>query len=414
MRVRRAVQGGVIAAAILALGLATTSPVHAEQATSGPRADQASLLAAMQRDLGLSPAEVKRLIAKQAGVAQLDSRLSTALGEDYAGSWFDAKAGTLVVAVSAADRAGTVTAAGAEARVVGRSMRTLEAIKAELDSTTTAERRVTTTPVQADPALREQLANAVSWGVDAQSNQVVINVRQGYRADLAATLAQYGDAVRIEETDAVATQASDYLDGGDPYNGCSVGFNVTYSGSGHFLTAGHCGNVGDVAVQGGVRIGPFVESWYPEYDDALVRNDNTGYWEQGPWVFAYTGDPNAVYNINGSKDSPIGTAVCKSGTTTQVTCGYVRARDVTVNYDNGDVVKGLVQHSACAEPGDSGGSSYSSSGGSNYAEGVTSGYTHRTGDNRCLEKIAGAGESISYYYPIAASIAYYGFSLMTA
>ena len=57
------------------------------------------------------------------------------------------------------------------------------------------------------------------------------------------------------------------------------------TGAKYLLTAGHCVNAGSsLSGQGGVNFGSVLESWFPSYDDAIVRNDNTGYWIQGPWV----------------------------------------------------------------------------------------------------------------------------------
>jgi streptogrisin C len=217
----------------------------------------------------------------------------------------------------------------------------------------------------------------------------------------------------VVESDAVLRQTADFLDGGDPYNGCSVGFNVARGGVGHFLTAGHCGVAGNIASQAGVTIGPFLESFFPTYDDALVRNDNPSFWIQGPWVFAYTGDPGIVYNISGFRDSPVGTSVCKSGRTTGVTCGWIRTKNVTVNYPQGTVFD-LDHTSACAEPGDSGGANFSVAGDGNWAEGMSSGSSLISEtDRRCLEKANPPRESAMFYQPVTPSIEFYGVDLMT-
>jgi streptogrisin C len=150
-------------------------------------------------------------------------------------------------------------------------------------------------------------------------------------------------------------------------------------------------------VDGGVGIGPVVESWFPTYDDALVRVDNSS-WRMGPYVWAYPG----VFIIQGARDSGIGTPVCKSGMTTQLTCGTITNKNVTVNYPQGTVF-GLGQHDACAEPGDSGGSTFSTSGG-NFAEGMTSGGQMING--QCLEKHG--QQNVTFYQEVTDSLAYYG------
>lgn len=265
------------------------------------------------------------------------------------------------------------------------------------------------------------MSAAISWSVDPQRNQVVVTARQGQAKALAPALARHGDAVHVVESAIQPQVTEDFLDGGDPYDNdtqggrCSVGFNVTRNGVNHFLTAGHCGVAGDDTSQGGEEIGPFTDAFFPNEDDALVRNDNTSFWLQGPWVFAYDGT-GGVFNINGFRDSPDGTAVCKSGQTTGLTCGEVTGTDVSVNYVDADgnpigTVFGLTQHDACVERGDSGGANFSFTATQNFAEGVTSGAAlAENGD--CLEKLG--DENVSWYYPVADSIAFYGITLMTA
>ena len=68
----------------------------------------------------------------------------------------------------------------------------------------------------------------------------------------------------------------------------------------------------------------------------------------------------------------------------------------------------MTRHSACVEPGDSGGSNLSFIGGKFRAEGVTSGasMTIIAGKKRCLSAVG--QQNISWYFPIADSLPYYG------
>lgn len=402
MNKSRLIRGCTVVVAVAALGLtAMASPASAAEPRSNAKsaqAAQATLLAALQRDLKVSASEAKQLLSRQGEVNKLSENLAAQLGADFGGSWYDRATDKLVVAVTKAERAGLARAAGAEATVVKRSLQSLDAIKAELDSLAKQD--------------KARLSAAASWSVDAQANQVVVTVHKGQADALGSVVARHGDAVRIEQSDIAPSLAADFLDGGDPYNGCSVGFNVSRGGVGHFLTAGHCGTAGTMTQQAGVNIGPVVQSFFPTFDDALVRNDNPGFWIQGPWVFAYNGDPNSVYNINGFKNSIVGTTVCKSGRTTGLTCGVITAKNQTVNYPQGTVF-GLTRHSACVEQGDSGGSNISFVGG-NFAEGMTSGAQmspDSTGRLRCQQFFGRA--NVSWFFPIAPSISFYGVTLMT-
>jgi streptogrisin C len=368
-------------------------------------ATNASLVAALQRDLHLTAAQVTRLLAAQAQTKGLETTMSARLGADYGGAWFDQTTGKLVVTTTRSERTGAARSASTDTRVVKHSLQALTSIKNHLDAVAKQD--------------KQQMSAATSWAVDVVHNQVVVNVRKGQAKTVSPLVAGYGDAVRVEETALNPTVTADFLDGGDPFNGCSVGFNVARDGVGFFLTAGHCGSAGQTAQQAGVTIGPFVQSFFPDFDDALVRNDNPGFWIQGPWVFAYDGNPDDVFSLSGFRDSPVGTPVCKSGKTTGLTCGTVTVKDESVNVSdaNGNplgTVNGLTRHSACVELGDSGGSNFSSDSTGNFAEGMTSAALlsqDSTGRARCQE--VSGGQNVSWFFPVADSIAFYGVTLMT-
>jgi streptogrisin C len=400
----RGVRAALVAAVVAALTVTVAGPAAAEPSPGRPDdrvAAETSLLAALRRDLHLSAAQARRLLVQQAGVDGLAETMSARLGPDYGGAWFDQRTGKLVVAATGPERAALARSARTETRVVRYSLQTLRGIMATLDAAARQDQR--------------RMSAAISWAVDVQRNQVVVNVHKGQAGALGPLVAAYGDAVSVQESTLNPVLTTDFLDGGDPFNGCSVGFNVTKDGVGHFLTAGHCGKAGDNVQSGGVFVGSFVQSFFPFFDDALVRVDNTALWTQGGWVFAYTDDPGIVYRIAGYRDSPVGTAVCKSGRTSKVTCGTVTGKDETVNAFDGTgrflgPVTGMTRDTACAEPGDSGGSNFSITSDGNFAEGMSS-ISDLTADGRCREKVG--GQSTMWFFPVADSIAFYGVTLMT-
>jgi streptogrisin C len=386
----------------LAAGVALAAISLAAPANAAP-ADRhavlpAQVLQAMQRDLGLSPDQAQAQLAAQGTARRLDTQLTAQLGADFAGDWYDQRSGKLVVAVTSAKRVAEVRAAGAEARLVAHGKATLDGIMAELDKLAATDKAA--------------VSNLTAWHVDPETNAVVVTVLAGKQAGRAlAGLARYGNAVRVERESTTASVTADYLDGGDPYNGCSVGFNAFAGSTRYFVTAGHCGVSGNQTYgAGGNWIGPFVGSSFPGNDYALVRVDNTGYWIQGPWVDAYNG---GFYNVHAWYWSapPPGLTVCKSGRTTGLTCGIVRASSETVNTDRGTVYE-LTRHTACVERGDSGGANISwDSAGNTYAEGVTSA-ANLLADGRCRSK-AGS-ENSSWFQYVGEAISAYGISLYTA
>lgn len=402
MRSSHLIRGVLAAAAIVAAALGTAMPASAapvppERSTQG--SDE--VMRALQRDLGLTPEEATRQLAAQQAARKLNSQLANTLGADFAGSWYDRGSGTLVVAISSAERAAEVRAAGAQAQVVANSQATLEAVAHKLDVLAGTD--------------KSAAAGLTSWRIDAQRNAVVVTVRAG--VPRTAMLAELGDAVVIEETDTLPTTTTEWLLGGNGFNGCSIGFNAFNSaGTRYFVTAGHCGNVGDAAfAANGVHIGTFEHSRFPGRDYAAVRVDNTAYWLQGPYVNSYDGLVYIVDNWFVDR-APIGTFVCKSGKTTAVTCGTVTSPSVSVNYFTpGGVfigtVNGLTQHNACVEPGDSGGSNLSGfNAGHASAEGLTSGARMR--DGRCLQ--AFGEQNVSWYQPVFEALDEYGLFLYTS
>jgi streptogrisin C len=107
-------------------------------------------------------------------------------------------------------------------------------------------------------------------------------------------------------------------------------------------------------------------------------------------------DGNAL-PVGGSTESPVGAAVCRSGSTTGTFCGTILAKNQTVNYPEGTVT-GLTRTDVCAEGGDSGGPWLSG----DQAQGVTSG-----GSGDCTS----GGET--FFQPITEILETNGLTLLT-
>ncbi|MFL6126660.1 S1 family peptidase [Actinophytocola sp.] len=392
----------VTAAVACALAVATQSTAVAAPKRGGT-ATTDEVLVAMQRDLGLTATQAKGLRVQEDKAVKLDGSLRDSLGSSFGGSWFDARTGELVVNVTDQARVGEVTKAGARAVVVRHSEAELDAIRAELDTLSGkapgAGRAKNGTSV---------LTGLAGWHVDPKTNSVVVTTVKGQERPAAlSAVARYGDAVTYEQLDQ-APRTANFMDGGDEINGasCSAGFNLRNPSTGHgyLLTAGHCTSGGQANYgQGGVFFGYTLQSWFPTFDDALISADNPGYWFQGPWVDTNPSNGGFI-NVSGYSDSPVGTVVCKSGITTKWTCGTITVKDETVQYNGvSGPVYGLTRHSACVEPGDSGGANVAAL--SVWSpEGVTSGASLLF--NRCLSTYGLT--NVSWYFPIADSLAFYG------
>lgn len=334
---------------------------------------------AMQRDLGLTKAEIPERLALDAESALVEAHLTATLGDSYAGTWLPDGAAAPKVAVTDKAAARIAEQVGADAVVVPHSLDDLTTWKESLDE------------VGAPDSVH-------SWYADPVTNEVVVQA-----ADVAAAKAMVAEAdlpsgvVRVEKSKTAPEPARD-IRGGDEFhkplgNGyvtlCSIGFAV----SGGFVTAGHCGSTGDpVNAPDGAALGTYRGSTFPGHDWAWVGTN--GNWTPTPRVNNYAG---GTASVAGSSEQGIGAAVCRSGRTTGWRCGVIQEKNVTINYGDGDI-PGMATGSACAEGGDSGGSVLSG----DQAQGVTSG---RIGD--CSSN----GRFI--YQPINPILSNYGLQLTT-
>ena len=263
---------------------------------------------------------------------------------------------------------------------------------------------------------REHGAGAVQgWYVDVRDNAVVVTTTAG--ADSKKTRAflrkarSYGDRVAIERSAADAVPAA-YLYGGQQVNMsngfvCSNGFNArTSSGAYILLTAGHCAEGYPTFSRNGVTIGATRGYSFPTNDYASVNVNDPAYWNPQGAVDMYNGYARLV---SGYSSAPVGSSLCKSGRTTGWTCGTIQAYNQTVNYGGGDIVYGLVRHSACVEQGDSGGSNMSG----NYAQGMSSGGSLYSSGGRLVCGQNVGQPNVSYYQPVGEALSAYGATLVT-
>ncbi|MFL1380727.1 MULTISPECIES: S1 family peptidase [unclassified Nocardiopsis] len=370
----------VIGTGALAFGLvfapgANAAPVPASPAPQG----EATMLEALARDLGLTPPGAETLLEAQEEALKTDAEAAEAAGDAYGGSLFDIETHDLTVLVTDADAAAAVEAAGAQARVVEHGADGLAEIVEALDAEGAPQ-------------------GVTGWYPDVAGDTVVIEVLEG--ADPAGLLESAGvdpASVDVVTTDAAPELYADIVGGVAYYMGggrCSIGFAASDSaGNPGFVTAGHCGSVGTSAQSSdGSGSGVFDRSVFPGNDAAFVRA--TSGWSLTSLVSRYDGTHETV---SGSSQAPIGSAVCRSGSTTGWHCGTIQARGQTVSYPQG-TVQDLTRTNVCAEPGDSGGSFISGS----QAQGVTSG-----GSGNCTSG------GTTYYQEVTPMLSSWGLSLST-
>ena len=372
----------VLLAATLVAGLLAVpaqAAVAAEQPLAVPR--QA---AAMQHDLGLTEQQVTDRLKAESAAIKLVPAAQRAAGAAFGGAWYDETLQKLVVGVTTAANAAAVRATGAEVAVVPVGAAVLDRRKAAVDK-----------------VAGKAVPDAVSgWASDPRTGSVVVSVQEGKRSpavDAFVDKVSKAGAVTVKQVAAQAprTFAAGTV-GGDPYYTgnvrCSIGFSV-YGG---FVTAGHCSGAG-ASVRGwdGSAMGTFRGSSFPGNDYAWVQISD-GWWTV-PVVLGWGQVSDQL--VRGSWEAPVGTSVCRSGSTSHWHCGQILALNETVNYGNGQLFYGATKTSVCAEPGDSGGSFITG----DQAQGVTSG-----GWGNC----GSGGET--WFQPVNEILGAYGLTLHTA
>lgn len=369
----------VLASVTMAAGTAVAFTLPATAAPADvsvvPTTEADPVVQAMQRDLGLTKAQAEQRLQDEAEAREVHETVTAKLGAEYAGAHYDADRGTLVVGVTDAAEFDAVKAAGATPRLVEYTVTELESAAAKLDAKESAAPEAVT-----------------GWYVDIEANSIVVTTAPGTAAKAERFVDRAGvdaDAVDVVESKE-SPQALMNIIGGNAYymgNGgrCSVGFAV----QGGFVTAGHCGTTGTSTSS---PTGRFAGSSFPGNDYAYVQTGSGD--TLRPWVNMYNGSARVV---SGSSEAPVGSSVCRSGSTTGWHCGTIEAKNQTVRYAEGSV-SGLVRTNVCAEPGDSGGSFIAG----NQAQGMTSG-----GSGNCT------WGGTTYYQPVNEVLNAYGLRLIT-
>jgi streptogrisin B len=214
----------------------------------------------------------------------------------------------------------------------------------------------------ASAAVERSGVRGVAWHVDADSNRVVVTADDSVSAgEVAAIKREAGTSAGVLQIERATGVFRPLLGAGDAIYGnryrCSLGFNVVRGGVYYFLTAGHCGKPEKTwwtSANHSTLVGPTVGYSFPGDDYALVRYDNAAVTHPGGFTVA---------------DAFVGEKVTRDGSTTGVHSGQVTALNVSVRYQGGGTVRGMIQTTVCAEPGDSGGALYDGS----KALGITSG-----------------------------------------
>ena len=387
-------------ALLLSLTTAAAAAMLPAATLSASDAFDPALRAAIERDLGIAPAQASQYLRTERLAEQNEALARRQLGDAYAGSWIERRddgSFVYVVAASGLSAAKVALPGEIEVRNVRHSLKALEAAKSALDDM-----------VLQSPKGVATLQGLHAWHVDPQSNSVVVSVAPDAMAkgiDLVARSRADAGTVRFE-TMVGRPELFATIRGGIEYviNNqylCSVGFPVMRGSTKGFATAGHCGNAGNSVRVANQNVGSFAQSNFPGNDRAWVQVGSAHTLQ--PWVSNWSGG-NVV--VRGSTEAATGASLCRSGRTTGYRCGTITAKNVTVNYAEGAVF-GLTQSKACAGGGDSGGSWVTGAG---QAQGVTSGGNRAAGSNSNCS--LPASQRRTYFDRINPILSQYGLSLV--
>jgi streptogrisin C len=394
----------VFAPLALAIAMIASTPAAAADNISP------ALKAAMQRDLGLTSAQLSQYL-KIERLSEQSKGLEKQQGYHFAGSWIERQgSGNFKFVVATTSVGAQKPGADIDIRNVRHSLAELDAAKGQLDQRIAQGAKVP--------------KGVYGWYVDVKSNSVVVGIGKGAQAAGIDFVARSGADARtvrfVVEAEQPTLRATvkgglGYLrDPGDGYlYACSVGFNVAKGSTPGYVSAGHCGDAGEPAYfEGsagtgpqwtlGPQVGTFAASSFPnpgqtgnDWSWVQVSSGNT----QSPTVYGWgKGD----VTVKGSTAAAVGAAICRSGRTTGWQCGTIEAKGQTVSYSSGETILNLTRTTACSEGGDSGGSFVTGPG---QAQGVLSG-----GSGTCKGKHR---TSRSYFQPLLPILSAYGLTLKT-
>ncbi|WP_030158649.1 S1 family peptidase, partial [Glycomyces sp. NRRL B-16210] len=334
------------------------------------------LITQLAETFDLTESQAYDRLAVESVAADLLEEIPQSIEDSYAGLWVSEAADEIFVATTDPSDVNELRAEGATPILVDHDLATLEAAAGALD----------------------HLAVEGHYGhyIDLAENTLVIETADSAVAEQIVAASGIDPALVTVDAEADAPQTF-YVRGGDSYiieNSwrCSVGFAVRRGSTPGFVTAGHCGSVGNRVTSGEAAPGTFQASVFPGSDAAWVSvGASEPLYNQ---VNMYSGT-RYVYN---SSQAAVGSSICRSGSTTGWYCGTVQAFNQTVNYAEG-TVRGLTRTNVCAEPGDSGGSFITG----NSAQGMTSG-----GSGNC--RTGGT----TYFQPIGPALSTWGLTLVTS
>ncbi|MCE7002217.1 S1 family peptidase [Kibdelosporangium philippinense] len=145
-----------------------------------------------------------------------------------------------------------------------------------------------------------------------------------------------------------------------PVGGCSTGFAILWGGSSRMLSAGHCGNNGQTAIDGGGN--PAVDTMGVIINDNNARDNLMINTRSGGAIFTRGPRSGSSVNVIGATADFVGNLVCTGGARTGEHCNIAVTHVNQVAIGSFPLTRGELVAGCAAARGDSGGPVYHYSG----------------------------------------------------
>lgn len=369
-RNRTGIRSAAVAASAAFLLFGPTTAVTMAEPDLGLPAE---LVAAVQRDLRISPQEYLRRADLAQQIAAFGTTAQRQFPQVFAGTWLD-EAGKGIVALApgpGADEARAAAEAGGfTVRNVAKSESTLRGEKSAF------ERWLDGQPEAVSALVRGVVIDPVNNSIAVRVDKPGLPMPNFIDPSRVIVMAPPVAGERLPTAENIAeNQGGGALAGGDGYASiagdmslrCSFGFNgVDRNGNTVNITAGHCNP--DVGTAGtanaasihellpgdnlGARLGTFQKSVLGNQDYSIIRVADAAVNRFNNNAVRVPGA--APVTVDGVATPVVGAPVCKSGSRTGFSCGVVNAVDQTVQVGDRQLTQSFSAN-ICALPGDSGG-----------------------------------------------------------
>ncbi len=329
----------------------------------------ADLVAALNRDLHLSPEEYLQRADTAQQVAAFATTAQRQYPQVFAGAWLDEQ-GKGVIALApgpgAEEARGAAESTGFVVRNVAKSESTLRGEKSAFERWLDGQPEAVSALVRG--VVIDTVNNSIAVRVDKPGLPMPNFIDPAHVIVMAPPVA----AETLPQATAVAEAGTAAVGGGSGFASiagdtslrCSFGFNgVGPGGNVVNITAGHCNpdldNVGAATVHeslGGNQVGPKIATFQKsvlgnqDYSILDIEDGAAGRFENN----LVTVPGAAPVPIEGVATPVVGAPVCKSGSRTGFSCGVVNAVDQTVQVGDRQLTQSFSAN-ICALPGDSGG-----------------------------------------------------------